>query len=186
MKQISIDNLIQKLTGEQALDIIQQLIAKKGVLAEAVSLVVKEILATVDVEEIADEIFFSLDSIDVQDCWDRAGSDHGGYISEEEAATELIEETLQPFFDQIDQHHDFGMADQEKDYCMGVILGAYRFDKESKSEFKNWSEDIPIDCAGNILSKWKERTADSSFHIAMEEFIRQHCPKWAKYLIRQH
>ena len=43
------DNLLGKLTGEQALEIVRRLAGKKGAVAEAVSVTAKEVLAAVDI-----------------------------------------------------------------------------------------------------------------------------------------
>ncbi|MBM4163296.1 MAG: hypothetical protein FJ222_02485 [Lentisphaerae bacterium] len=129
-------NLLSKLTGEQALDVLQRLAARQGDVADAILVEAKRVLAAVDVEEIADEVFNQLDGIAVEDCWDRAGRHRDGYTTPEDAAVQLIEEELQPFVAQIERYHSMGMAKQERDYCMGVILGSYRYEKESKSEFK--------------------------------------------------
>jgi hypothetical protein len=129
--------------------------------------------------------FFVLDSIAVQDCWDRAGSSRDGYTSPEEAAVGLLEEELQPFFDQAGRYHDLGMLEEEATYCMGVILGIYRYEHESKSEFREWSVDLPIECAGDALTQWRERGQDSASAAAMDEFIEQRCPHWAGNLLRR-
>ena len=179
------DKLLSRLTGEQALEVVRRLAGTPGAVAEAVLAEAKKVLAAVDIDEIADEVFWLLDSIDVQDCWDRSGASRGGYTSPDEAATELIEEELQPFFDQADRYHDLQMAEQERDYCMGVVLGTYRYEQESKSEFKDWCEDMPLECAGCLLDTWRERVLDASFPAVMDEFVGQRCPRWAEYLIRK-
>ena len=179
------DDLLHKLTGEQALEVVRRLADNKGAIAEAVAAMAKDVLAVVDIDEISEDVFFVLDCIDVQDCWDRSGASRYGYTSADEAATELVEEELQPFFDQADRYHDLGMGEQERDYCMGVVLGTYRYVQESDSEFKDWCEDIPDNCAGDLLDRWRKRTADPLSHVAMDEFIRERCPTWAKYLTRE-
>ena len=77
------------------------------------------------------------------------------------------------------------MPEQETTYSMGVILGIYRYEHESKSEFRKWCEDVPIECAGYLLDKWRERNQDTARAQAMDEFIQDRCPKWAKYVIRK-
>jgi hypothetical protein len=57
--------------------------------------------------------------------------------------------------------------------------GIYRYERESKSEFREWSLDIPIECAGNLLTRWRERNQNSAFNAAMDAFIRDRCPNWA-------
>lgn len=177
------NDLLSKLTGEQALEVLQRLAQEKGAVATAVLAEAKRVLAAVDVDEVADEVFGQLDMIDVQDCWDKAGGNRDGYTGPEEAAVQLLEDELQPFVDQVERYHALGMAKQEQDYCMGTILGMFRYEKESKSEFKDWCTDIPLECAGGVLSDWRKRNRNAAAAGAMDEFIRQRCPDWAMHLI---
>ncbi|MFC1452663.1 hypothetical protein ACFLSJ_04880 [Verrucomicrobiota bacterium] len=142
----------------------------------------QRVLAAVDIDGVGDEVFCTLDMIDVQDCWDRAGSRRDGYTSPDEAAVELMEAELQPFVDQAKRYHELDMLKQERDYCAGVILGLYRYEKESKSEFRNWSEDLPLDSAGWLRDEWRERNVDKAMRDAMDDFIRERCPEWAMNL----
>ena len=178
------DDVISKLTAEQALKIIERLGRKGGKIREAVLTEAMNILTEIDLDETADEVFAALDSIDVQDCWDRSGGSRDGYTSPDEAAGEIIEEELQPFFDQVERYYEMGLREQEATYCMGVIFGIYRYERESKSEFKEWSVDIPAEYGGFLLDKWRERNRnrDKDSINAMHEFIRERCPEWAKWL----
>jgi hypothetical protein len=177
------DDVIKKLTEEQAIEVVKRLSEKGGKIREAVLAEAKNLLTAVDVDETADEVFCVLDSIDVQDCWDRSGKSRYGYTEPSEAAVELVEEELQPFYDQAARYRELGMAEQETTYSMGVILGIYRYEHESKSKFRKWCEDVPIECAGYLLDRWRERNQDTARAQAMNEFIQRRCPKWAKYLI---
>jgi hypothetical protein len=176
------DDVIKKLTTEQALEVVKRLAEKGGEIQEAVLTEARTVLKEIDLDVTADEVFFVLDSIDVQDCWDRSGRSRDGYTSPDEAAVEIVEEELEPFFVQVERYHELGMPEQEATYCMGVILGIYRYEHESKSEFRKWSVDIPIECAGYLLDKWRERKQGATRAEAMNEFIRQRCPNWATHL----
>ena len=61
------------------------------------------------------------------------------------------------------------MSEQEATYCTGVILGIYRYEHESKSEFRGWSVDVPIECAGYLLDKWRERKQGTARTEVMNE-----------------
>ena len=67
---------------------------------------------------------------------------------------------------------------------MGVILGIYRYEHESKSEFREWCSDVPIECAGYLLDTWRERNPGTPRTQAMDEFIQRRCPKWAQFLVK--
>ena len=150
------------------------------------------VLTEIDVGETADEVIAALESIDVQDCWDRSGNSRDGYTSPEEAAAEIIEEELQPFFDQVERYHEMDLPEQETAYCMGVIFGIYRYERESKSEFRKWSEDIPAECGGFLLDKWRERNRKKASNNAMHELSPRQAlgeesrplpqRRWAKWL----
>jgi hypothetical protein len=169
-----------KLTSEQALLIVERLCRKGGdlrdtIVAEAISL-----LSEFSVDEIAGEVFDALDLIDIQDCRDRAGAAcDGSTTTPAEAAVDVIEEELQPFFDQVERYHDLAMAEQEAAYCMGVLLGIYRFEQESDAEIKHLAADLPRAYAGTLLDDWRKRNADKAGAAAMEGFVRERCPKWA-------
>ena len=110
------------------------------------------------------------------------GGSRDGYTSPDEAAAQIIDEELQPFLDQVGRYHELGMFEQEAAHCMGVILGIYRYERESKSEFRAWSEDVPSECAGSLLDNWRERNRETARLNAMREFVRERCPDWAKWL----
>jgi hypothetical protein len=176
------DDVTSKLTPEQALKIVERLGRKGGMIREAVVTEAMNVLTEIDLDGTADEVFAVLDSIDVQDCWDRSGGSRDGYTSPDEAAAEIIEEELQPFFDQVDRYHELEMPEQETAYCMGVIVGIYRYERESKSDFREWSVDIPAECAGFLLDRWRERNREKDSADVMQEFIRERCPEWSKWL----
>ena len=85
------NDVVSRLTAEQALKIVERLARKGGELRDAVVTEAMHVLTEIDLEETADEVFDVLDSIDVQDCWDRSGRSRAGYTSPDEAAAELIE-----------------------------------------------------------------------------------------------
>lgn len=175
-------DVVSMLTAEQALTIIGRLCRTGGTLRDAVIAEAMSVLTEIDVDTTADEVFAALNSIDVQDCWDRSGRSRDGYTSPDEAAAEIIEEELQPYFDQIERYGVLAMPEQELAYCMGVLLGIYRYSKESTSEFSKWSEDIPAECAGFLLDRWRERQKGEAAIGAMEAFIRARCPEWTGWL----
>ena len=77
------------------------------------------------------------------------------------------------------------MPEQESAYCMGVIFGLYRFERESESEFRDWSVDIPAECARDLLDQWLARNPEGARIDAVLGFIREHCPEWAKCLMKE-
>jgi hypothetical protein len=171
-----------KLTPEQALEIVERLCRKGGDVRDAIVAEAISLLSEFSLEDIADEVFDALDLIDIQDCWDLAGGAKKGTPPPSEAAADIIEEELQPFFDQVERYHELGMCEQEATYCKGVLLGIYRFEQESASEIKPLAADLPVDCATSLVDQWRLRNPDKAGVAAMEAFIREKCRKWAAWL----
>ncbi|MBO0752193.1 MAG: hypothetical protein J2P53_08785 [Bradyrhizobiaceae bacterium] len=168
-----------KITSEQALLIVERLCRKGGDVRDAIVAEAMRLLSEFSLDDIAAEVFDALDLIDIQDCWDLAGGSRDGYTSPEEAAADIIEEELQPFFDQAERYHDLGMTTEEATYCQGVVLGAYRFAQESEAEIKGLAGDLPAEYAGSLLEEWRKRNPDKTGVAAMEAFVRERCAKWA-------
>ena len=175
-------DVIGKLTSEQALEIVERLCRKGGDIRDAIVAEAMNLLTEFSLDDVAEEVFDTLDLIDAQDCLDQAGAARDGEASADEAAVDIIEEELQPFFDQVERYHELGMAEQEATYCMAVILGIYRFEHESKSEFKQLAEDAPAEFASNLLEDWRSRNLQQGAIDAMDAFIRERCPKWVGWL----
>jgi hypothetical protein len=175
-------DVIGKLTSEQALEIVERLCRKTGNVRDAIVAEAMNLLTEFSLDEVAEEVFDALDLNDVQDCFDQAGSSRDGSASPDEAALDIIEEELQPFFDQVERYHELAMGEQEATYCMAVILGIYRFAHESKSEFKQLADDAPAEFAHNLLEDWRARKPPQAAIEAMEAFMRERCPKWAGWL----
>jgi hypothetical protein len=175
-------DVIGKLTSEQALEIVERLCRKSGSVRDAIVAEAMNLLTEFSLDEVAEEVFDALDLIDVQDCFDQAGASRESSASPDEAAVDIIEEELQPFFDQVERYHELAMAEQEATYCMAVILGIYRFAHESKSEFKQLADHAPAEFAHNLLEDWRARKPAQATVATMEAFIRERCPKWAGWL----
>jgi len=182
--ETTLTDILSNLTDSQASEVLKQVAANDPQVAELINATATNMLEAVDLEEVAEEAFFALDAILVEDCWDRAGNHRDGYIAPEDAANELIEEELAPFSDQIRKYNNLGMSAQERDYLMGVILGLYRYATESKSSFRDWSEDLPLEYAGWLLEEYqkRKRTPDKNTIQTMQAFISKRCPNWKKHL----
>jgi hypothetical protein len=182
----TMDDLISRLTAEQATKVLERLGRKEGPVGEAVVAEVKNLLSEsespeiVDVHEVADDVFCALNSVDVEDCWDQSGCSRYGYTSPDEAAEQIVEAELQQFFDQTEEYHKLGLLDLEATYCMGVLLGIYRYERESKSEFRSWCKGIPGLYADLLLTQWQERTKGTAAIPAVRNFVRERCPEWTK------
>ena len=68
-----------------------------------------------------------------------------------------MEEELDPFNQEVFRLCELNMQKEAKLYCMGVLKGIYKYDQESKSEFKHWATDVPGECFSYLIDEWNKR-----------------------------
>jgi hypothetical protein len=178
-----VDALIAKLTPEQARRVLARLFRKRRDLRTAIQTEMQHVLTEIDRDKTANQVFIVLDSIEMDEDRGRSDGPCEGRSSADNAAADLIEEALQPFFDQVERYHELGMLDEESTYCRAVILGAYRYAQDAGSELAGWPVDLVTECASLLLGQWRQRNGESRVK-AMQDFIRRHCPAWAQLMER--
>jgi hypothetical protein len=176
--------LIDKISGDEALKILRRLAEKDPKIRKQIEEVAEQILKEVDVEEICEEVYFALDEIRVEELWDRAGPKRDGYTSPDEIAVEMMEEVLEPYNEGVVRYLKLGMAQEAKLYCMGVLKGIYQFEQESKSEFKDWATENAAEFFRDLLEKWQHNPSNQNDLIEMKKFLEKNCSKWANWAIR--
>ena len=73
-----------------------------------------------------------------------------------------------------------GMTNEAKLYCMGILKGIYRYEHESKSQFKDWATDIPGEYFGHLLLEWKKSVGNNDDVNEIREFVEKECSIWAR------
>lgn len=147
-------HIFDKINPSEALQILKMLVQEDTSIRQRIEEIFLCQVQEVEVAEISDTVFSDLDFLDVEELWDRSGSNRDGYTASGEAALEMIEEVIEPHLKNMQRLHLLGMFREEMHYCMGVISGLYMFENESTTEFKDWAVDISGELASQILTEW--------------------------------
>ncbi|MCL1974934.1 MAG: hypothetical protein FWG61_02070 [Firmicutes bacterium] len=145
---------IEALSREALIEILLEL-CKDSELAKRIPAMSKAALAKVEADAIADEVFRSLNTIQVEDLWDNSGKTRGGYQDPTDVAFEMIEDEVQYYIQKMRQYNNLGMKKEEKEYCKGIIIGLMRYGETGNNEFRDWCPDDPYTVAENIIYDWK-------------------------------
>lgn len=94
-------DIINNLSSNDALAILQQLAARDEKLAGEIAALARARLSDVDMDEVARALRHKLESLEPEDVWERAGTTRSGYVHTSEAAFELLEELLEPHLDEV-------------------------------------------------------------------------------------
>ena len=178
------DDILEKISPNEALIILQHLSKSDEALKNKIINLAKDLYKNVDIEEICDAVFHALDGINVHELWDRSGKTRDGYSSPVEMSMEMFEDALEPFVHEMKRLLDLKIYKEAKEYCMGILKGLYQYEKDSKSEFKDWATDLPGESFGDILRKWRSGCKKSD-QDAMRTFLENEFPDWSSWTINQ-
>jgi len=170
--------IVNHLLPTDALSILKTLAANDKELAARIAEVTADHLSEVDPDEIATDLYDQLDALKVKEVWDRVGQTRHGYVEPDEAVSQMIKEMLKPFLEELDRYQQVGMNTEANRMCMGLLLGLYRFEHESSSEFKNWATDAPIAFAEEIVDAWKAGSLGRADTAALKAFIKDKLGGW--------
>ena len=174
--------LLESITGADALAILKVLAKRDKNLAQEIETVAKALLTHVEMDEVAADVQTELESLDIEEVWDRAGPKRDGYVDPGDAAWEMYEEALQPFQDRVYKYQKLSMLEEAELTCQGILKGIYKFDTESSTEYK---EQEAVDASGEyfgmILDDWKALFEKRPPYSRMKAFLQTHCPDYVDW-----
>ena len=175
--------IINQLSPDDALAVLKTLARDDESLAARIAEVATAHLSEVDPEDVAFELYHELDSLEVEEIWDRAGPSRHGYVSPGEAADEAVDEILKPYLGELEKYQVLGMKAEANRTCMGLLLGLYRFEDQSASSFKEWAPDTAGIFADAVVDAWKAGSPSRADVKALKAFIEEELSGWGPRLV---
>jgi hypothetical protein len=148
-------DILAAISPDEALEVLQELTKDPRIRKRAQALALA-MVGDVDPDAVAEEVFYELDSIAVEDVWDNSGATRDGYVDSGEYAWELFAKALGPFEEHLRKCHKLSLPKQAKLQCMGLLKGIWQFESESSSEFKDWAVDAPEENMARIFDEWRK------------------------------
>jgi hypothetical protein len=178
------EKIFNNISPNEALEIIRELARTDKGLKNKIIELADNLLCNVNVDEICEAVFETLDGIDVHELWDRAGPNRDGYASPEEMSFEMFKEAIEPYAQEMQRLLNLKKHQEAKLYCMGILKGIYQYEEDSGSEFKNWVTDIPEETFGSILRNWGKNCKNKD-KKEMKNYIHEKCPDWFEWAANQ-
>ena len=175
--------IIDHLSPTDALSILRTLASSDKQLARRIAEIATAHLSEVDPEEVAVVLYDELDALEVEEVWDRAGPKRDGYVAPSEAAYGMVEEAIDPYLEELKKYQKLGMKTEANRMCMGLLLGLYQFDHESRSKFKDWAPDAPSEFAWAVVDAWKAGSPSRADVKAVKAFIEKKLDGWGEGLV---
>ncbi len=165
--------VLDKISGHDALLILKALANEDRSIAKRIEQIALEYLRDIDVENVASQVYYALEGIEIEDLWEQSGSMRYGYVDPSERAWEMLEEALEPFTNELNKYLDLSLENEAKNYCAGILKGINQFGKESSSQLKDWAEDAPDELFERVLDDWKKVCKTPEHIQEMEDFIER-------------
>ncbi len=146
--------ILERLKPEEASAVLRDLLEIHPDLTREAEEIARSLLHEVNYEDVAAEIEDEIRALDYEDLNARAGSHEWGYVEPSEAAEEILEETLEPFVEDLKRHLELGIEAEALEICKGLVLGCYRLSEREGGDVLGWASDFPAEAAGHVLEVW--------------------------------
>ena len=155
-KRMTKEALIKSLDTDKASNVLWALLNENPALEDTVYKIAMQVLCDVNSDGIMNDVYYGLNSIDVDALSARSGRTRYGYTDPADASWEMFEEELEPFIDEMIKYQKRGMPSVAKEYCIGIIKGLRKYEKESTSDFSDWVPDAPGEFIESVYEEWKK------------------------------
>ena len=162
-------DFIRNLSPDEAFLVLQKLFVEHPDLEEIICNTALKVVSNVDAEEIKNDLYGDLLSLDVEDLYARSGNGSYGYVCPHDESWGMFEEQVEPYIGEMEKYHQRGLPHLVKEYCIGIIKGLVKFGEEGMTEFSDWVEDAPWDFIPNVVDCYKKTQPDKK---DIEEVMR--------------
>ena len=186
-------SLLESLNPGEAAVVLRRLLAAHPELDTEAEDVTKAFLREDNFEDIAEDVYDSVQVLGYDELNGRAGRHEWGYVEPGDAASEILSETVAPFLDDLKRRVDLGLEGEALEICKGLVLGFYRLDHEVGGELLKWAPEFTVETAAYALEIWHDGARREQFRrhrsgpkraVLPEDFVDQFVPDWAGMIER--
>ena len=176
--------LIDRLQPEEAANVLRGLLAGHPELETEAEDIAKAALRQGGFEVIGDDICDAIQALGFDELNGRAGRHKGGYVEPDEAAADILHETITPFLDDLRRRLDLRLGDEALEMCKGLVLGCYRLEHEGGGELLEYASEFPAETAAYAVESWRDGSGGLKRTVLPGDFVEQFVPEWADMIAR--
>jgi len=144
---------IASLSGEECRVVLVEL-AVDGEVGAAAAALGLALLGDVDVAQVSDSVFERLSNMSHFEIGDRSGRrPGGGYVDPTQAASDLIEEAVEPWIADVERRARLGQVDAAADLVVGVVDGLRRCVPPRVETVLDWVPDALQEVANQLVQR---------------------------------
>jgi hypothetical protein len=146
--------LLERLKPGEAAAVLRRLLEAHPDLSSEAEEIARLLLHQVTYEDVAQQIEDQIRALDYDDLNGRAGRHEWGYVEPTQAAWEILEETVEPFLDDMKRCMELRLEAEALEILKGMVLGCYCLSERKGGDVLEWAPDFPAEAAGNALEIW--------------------------------
>ena len=146
-----------------------------------------QIMSAGSIEDVAEEVYFEITSIDLEALNGRAGSRSWGYVEPSEAAAELLTEAIEDRVEEMKRSLELGLLGPAEALCAGIVQGLYRARDTKSDGALGWAVDFPAEEAGFVVEEFFKgcgRSSRKTSHANLMQVLTERAPEWVEGLER--
>ena len=144
---------LDTLSAAEKATVLDELLAARPDLREPAEAYAVQLLTDADRSAVADDVEDALQGRDIEELNTRAGHRPGrGYVHPAEAASEMLDEALQPFLDDLHRRADLGIGSAAVELAVGILLGLYNCRHGNSETLLDYSRDYAAERASRVVS----------------------------------
>jgi hypothetical protein len=142
------------LTAHERATLLDELLATRPDLRELAETHAARLISNEDRSAVADDVEYALRSRDIEDLSGRAGYHPGrGYVHPVEAATEILDEELEPFLTDLGRRAKLGMETAAVELAVGILLGLYQCRDAGSETLLEYNPDYASERAADVVDR---------------------------------
>ena len=151
---------IRNLSADEAFLVLQKLYLENPDLEKVICKTALKVISNVDAEEIANDLYYDLGELDLDDLFARSGRNQYGYVDPNDESWVMFEEVVEPYICEMEKYNKRKLPHIVKEYCIGIIDGLIEFKKEPNTDFYDWIQDAPLDHISYVVDCYKKTKPD--------------------------
>ena len=177
-------SILNHLEDREAHAVFRRLLAAHRELQPETRQIARLLLGEVSFKSVAKDVEQAVRGLDLDDLGSRAGNHKWGYTSPTEAAWELLEQTVEPFNEDLKRRIGLGHDEDALEVCKGIVLGLYRVRDGESDDFLQWVSDGPAKIASRAVGTWcaggnrKRPKAQRKRREFSPDFVTSFVPEW--------
>ena len=117
----SLPAYLRVLTPADAQIVLEEMLREHPKLSADARRIVDRVLSSVSCKDVARRVFDAVQALDLDDM--KAGPSLDGYIEPCEAASQMIEDTMEPFFVDLRRRMTLRRTEEALEVCKGIVAG---------------------------------------------------------------